>query len=178
MMGIIASMKICRRIVISILLTVQLIVGGGCVVEKDEAPSITGGNPPTIQLHLAGPSGPVYINGPYTLEQLKQANKITNGKNELTSAEKAELKNIFGDKNYDVWTLNSTGASASSITYGSVPEGYKQIYPATGPPQPLIEGMIYSVHHAPHYGTYPKFTYFMINNDKVRMITEDQLRYK
>jgi hypothetical protein len=56
--------------------------------------------------------------------------------------------------------------SRLSITYGIVPDGFKQVYPANGKsPEPLIEGKIYNI-LAPSASANFEPVLFMIENGK------------
>lgn len=67
-----------------------------------------------------------------------------------------------------MWQLDPGSLSRGfvvSITYGIVPNGFRQVYPANGKsPEPLIEGKIYAA-VAPSDDTADvKSKYFMIDN--------------
>jgi hypothetical protein len=151
----------------------------GCGYEEDTKPIVSGGNPPIIEFSGTGSLLHLFVSGPYTLEQLKGEYKITNGWNSLTAEQEKELNKIFGDKNYQLWELDpdpgrNFGVSNLSITYGIVPKGIKQVYPANGKPEPLIEGKVYSV-SAPSNGANFKTGYFTIKNNKAVMVTHKEL---
>jgi len=129
-----------------------------CGYEVDEPPTIDGGTPPVIRYPIDTVGGPIYIYGPYTLEQLKQEHKIVAGETGLTESQKEELKKIYGDKNYLLWEVYPLGAYVPSITYGIVPETYKQVYPANGKPEDLKEGVIYEVITVQRQLPYPPAT--------------------
>jgi hypothetical protein len=104
--------------------------------------------------------------GPYTFEQRKQ-DKIEGG-----------------DKDYYMWQLDPGGDNSVfglSITYGIVPNGFRQVYPADGkPPKPLIEGKIYSVilPNSNCSSTNVESESFMINNGKAVIIPTSQITDK
>jgi hypothetical protein len=114
-------------------------------------PMVSGGNPPIIEFD--GRRAQLYVNGPYALKQLKQEYKqkykITGEKNILTPKQEKELERIRGNKNFSIWQLDPGSISRGfevSVTYGKVPNGFRQVYPANGKsPEALIEGKIYSV---------------------------------
>lgn len=119
----------------------------GC--EVDTKPVVTGGNPPAIKFKGTGSLEQFFVMGPYTLEQLRQEYKVAGGKNVLTPEETRELERIRGDKDDSMWQLAPSRdyrVAGLSITYGLVPDGFKQVYPADGtPPEPLMEGKIYNI---------------------------------
>jgi hypothetical protein len=129
----------------------------------DTKPLVSGGNPPIIEFEGGRGHLQLYVMGPYTFEQLKQ-DKIEGG-----------------DKDYYMWQLDpSRGYSVfgSSITYGIVLNGFRQVYPANGKsPEPLIEGKIYSVILPNSNCGTPNVEseYFMINNGKVVIISPNQM---
>ena len=113
----------------------------------DTKPLVSGGNPPIIEFD--GRRAQLYVMGPYTLEELKREYRR-------------------GNKNYYMWQLDPGSLSRGfgvSITYGVVPNGFRQVYPAKWKsPEPLIEGKIYSA-VAPSDDTADvKSKYFMIDN--------------
>jgi len=146
-------------------------------------PMVSGGNPPIIEFD--GARAQLYVMGPYTLEQLKQKYrqeyKITGGKNILTPEQQKELEKIRGNKHYDIWQLDpgSPRGFGLSITYGIVPNGFRQVYPADGrSPEPLIEGKIYAA-VAPSLDTADvKSGYFMIDNGKAVVVPPGQITDK
>ena len=105
------------------------------------------------------------MTGPYTLEELKQEYRR-------------------GNKNYDVWQLDPSrdySVFGSSITYGIVPHGFRQVYPANGKsPEPLIEGKIYSVTlpNSNCGGPNVESEYFTINNGKAVVVPPSQVTDK
>ena len=152
----------------------------GC--EVDTKPIVSGGNPPIIEFEGAGALAQLYVNGPYTSEQLrqgyKQEYKITGGRNILTAEEQKERERIRGNKDCSLWQLDPSRdfrVSGLSITYGIVPEGFKQVCPANGKhPESLIEGKVYSVTH-PSISANFEGAYFMIKNGKAVMIPDSQI---
>lgn len=167
-------MKSTKRWLVILLLILMSLIFGGCGYEEDFPPTISGGNPPIIDLPTRG--WPLSIWGPYTLDQLKRRHKITYIKDQLSDDNKMELKRIFGDKDYSIWRLDPFGSPPDlPITYGVVPEGYKQIYPVNGHPIKLKEGNIYGVTTPPYYGNISKSAYFVIKNGKTITINEDDL---
>ena len=151
----------------------------GCGYEEDTKPIVSGGNPPIIEFSGTGALLHLFVSGPFTLEQLKGRYKITRRGNNLTAEQKKELNKIFGDKNYTLWELDPDpsrhfNVSTLSITYGVAPEGFKQVYPASGKPEPLIEGQFYSV-GAPSYNANSRPGYFTIKNNKAVMVTDEEL---
>jgi len=146
---------------------------------RDTKPLVSGGNPPIIEFDSA--MAQLYVIGPYTLEQLKleykQEYKTTGEKNTLTPEQQKEFERIRS-KNYDVWQLDPGAISRGfdvSITYGIVPNGFRQVYPVNGKsPDPLIEGMIYAL-VAPSADTADiKRAYFMIDNGRAVVVPPDQ----
>jgi hypothetical protein len=177
-----STAKIHKRMQIWAVFLFIITAVNGC--EVDTKPIVSGGNPPIIEFD--GARAQLYVIGPYTLEQLKQEYKqeykITGGKNILTPEQQKELEKIRGNKNYDIWQLDPGSLSRGfglSITYGIVPNGFKQVYPANGKsPEPLIEGKIYAV-VAPSADTADvKSEYFMIDNGKAVVVPPSQITDK
>jgi len=80
----------------------------------DTKPLVSGGNPPIIEFD--GRRAQLYVMGPYTLEELKREYRR-------------------GNKNYYMWQLDPGSLSRGfgvSITYGVVPNGFRQVYPLMG----------------------------------------------
>jgi hypothetical protein len=151
----------------------------GCGYEEDTKPIVSGGNPPIIKFSGTGALLHLFVSGPFTLEQLKDSYKITRRGNILTAEQEKELNKVFGDKNYKLWELNPNpdrhfNVSTLSITYGVTPEGFKQVFPADGKLEPLIEGQFYSV-GAPSYNANSQPGYFTIKNNKAVMVTDEEL---
>ncbi|MCI0393052.1 MAG: hypothetical protein MOB07_30335 [Acidobacteria bacterium] len=117
--------------ILMIPLLIIMTISGCKEIEEDTIPIVTGGNPPVIKFKGAGAPAQLYVMGPFTLEQLK------------------EDKIHGGGKDYYMWQLDPSrdfSVSKLSITYGTVPDGFRQVYPANGKsPGPLIEGKIYAV---------------------------------
>ena len=144
----------------------------GCGYEEDTKPIVSGGNPPIIEFSGTGSLLHLFVSGPYTLEQLKGAYKIIGERYSVNDEQVKELDKIYAGKNYKLWELDpdpgrNFGVSTLSITYGIMPKGIKQVYPANGKPEPLIEGMFYKV-SAPSNGANFKAGYFTIKNNKDR----------
>jgi hypothetical protein len=150
----------------------------------DTKPMVSGGNPPIIEFD--GRRAQLYVIGPYTLEQLrqeyKQEYKITEGKNILTPEQQKEHEKIRGNKNYDIWQLDPGSISRGfgvSITYGIVPNEFRQVYPANGKsPEPLIEGKIYAAVAPSDDSADVKSEYFMIDNGKAVVVPPSQITDK
>jgi hypothetical protein len=147
-----------------------LVITAVNIYRIDTKPLVSGGNPPIIEFD--GRRAQLYVIGPYTLEQLKQEYtqeyKITEGKNILTPEQEKDLEKIRDKKDHSMWQLDPGSLSRGfgvSITYGIVPNGFRQVYPANGKsPEPLIEGKIYAA-VAPSDDTADvKSEYFMIDN--------------
>ena len=174
-----STAKICKRMRIRLIFFLIITTVNGCTYhyEEDTKPIVSGGNPPIIEFNGTGALAYFSVSGPFTLEQLKGEYKITREGNVLTAEQKKELKEIYGDKNYKLWELNPSGyfkVATLSITYGIAPKGFKQVYPANGKPEPLIEGKVYSV-GAPSYSANFKTGYFTIKNSKAVMVTDKEL---
>jgi hypothetical protein len=151
----------------------------GCGYEEDTKPIVSGDNPPVVEFSGTGNLIHLFVSGPFTLEQLKGEYKITKGGNILTTEQEKELKEIYDDKHYQLWELDPYpgryfNVSTISITYGIIPEWCKQVYPANGKPEPLIEGKVYSV-SAPSHNANFKTGYFTIKNNKAVMVTHEEL---
>jgi len=159
--------------------------GIGCHYEEDTKPIVSGGNPPIIKFEGTGALAQLFVTGPYALEQLKQEYqqeyKITGGRNVLTVKEQKELEQIRDNKDYSLWQLDPSRnfrVSRLSITYGIVPQGFRQVYPANGKqPEPLIEGKVYNVIPPSNSANY-KSAYFMIKNGKAEMVPPSQITEK
>jgi len=169
-----------KRMQIWVVFLLIITTVSGC--EVDTKPIVSGGNPPLIKFEGTGALEQLFVRGPYTLEQLRQEHKIAGGKNVLTTEETKELERVRGNKDYSIWQLDpgrDFRVSELSITYGIVPDGFEQVYPANGkPPEPLIEGKIYNL-LAPSASANFKPVLFMIDNGKAvevppGQITEDR----
>ena len=138
-----------------------LIITAVTLCRIDTIPVVSGENPPTIEFNNT--RAQLYVMGPYTLEELK-------------------LEYKRGNKNYYIWQLDPGSLSRAfgvSITYGIVPNGFRQVYPANGKsPEPLIEGKIYSV-VAPSADTADvKSALFMIDNGRAVVVHPSQITDK
>jgi len=181
-----SAAKIYKRWRIWVIFLFIITAVNGC--EVDTKPLVNGGNPPIIEFD--GARAQLFVTGPYTLEQLKQEYKqeykITGGKHIITPEQQKELEKIRGNKNYDIWQLDPGTISRGfgvSITYGIVPDGFKQVYPANGKsPEPLIEGKIYAVGaptaEARSDNANVKSAYFMIVNGRVVEVPPSQITDK
>jgi hypothetical protein len=176
--------KIYKRVRILMIPLLIIMTISGCIEkEEDTKPIVTGGNPPLIKFQGTGSLAQLFVRGPYTLEELRQRYqsdyKITGGKNALTPEEIKELERIRGNKDYSMWQLDPSRdfkVSKLSVTYGIVPNGFKQVYPANGKsPEPLIEGKIYTV-LAPSASANFKSIYFMIDNGRAVEVPPDQTK--
>ena len=105
-----------------ILIFLFLAISTGC--ERDMRIKIDGKNPPTFTLSGSGDLVFLYLaevhdNRPPSLEDP------------------------------DLWEIRPNGnnkiSKLPSITYGTVPQGFIQVTPASGAPPPLIEGKLYAV---------------------------------
>jgi hypothetical protein len=88
---------------------------------------IDGGNPPKFGLSGSGSLGTLRIRGP-----LKQR--------EAEGEDAFLYWSIVNKEGQDHWVKR-----IGPITYGKVPEGYKQEYPESGEAPPLIEGESYNI---------------------------------
>ena len=142
-----------------------LIIATVNIYWKVTKPLVSGGNPPIIEFESGRGHLQLYVTGPYTLEELKQEYRR-------------------GNKNYKIWQLDpGRGYSVfgSFITYGIVPAGFRQVYPANGKsPEPLIEGKIYSVTlpNSNCGGPNVESEYFTINNGKAVVVPPSQVTDK
>ena len=151
----------------------------GCVHEEDTDPIVSGGTPPIIEFNGTGGLLQLFVSGPFTLEQIKGEYKIAGRRDSITAEQSRELDKIYGDKHYNLWQLDpdqsrNLNVSTLSITYGIVPEGWKQVYPANRKPESLIEGKFYEV-AAPSYNANFKAGYFTIKNNKAVTLTDEEL---
>jgi hypothetical protein len=172
-----STAKILERMQIGAAFLFIIITVNGCGYEEDTKPIVSGGNPPIIEFDGTGALAYLTVSGPFTLEQLKRKYKITRGRYSVTDEQEKELNKIFGDKNYKLWQLDPSrhfNVSTISITYGIVPEWCKQVYPANGKPEPLIEGQFYLV-GAPSDNANSKTGYFTIKNNKAVTLTDEEL---
>jgi hypothetical protein len=156
-----STAKIHKRMKIWLIFSLIITTVNGC--EVDTKPIVSGGNPLIIKFDGTGALAQLYVMGPYTLEQLKQ-------------------DKIDGDeKDYYMWQLDPSRdfrVSRLSITYGIVPNGFRQVYPANGkPPEPLIEGKIYNI-LAPSASANFKPVLFMIDNGRAVEVTPSQITDK
>jgi hypothetical protein len=181
-----STAKIHNRMRIWVIFLLIITTVNGC--EIDTKPIVSGGNPPIIEFD--GLRAQLFVTGPYTLEGLKQGYKqrykITGGKDILTPEQQKELEKIRDNKKYDIWQLDPGSLSRGfdvSITYGIVPNGFRQVYPANGKsPEPLIEGKIYAVTaptaSARSDGADIKSAYFMIDKGRAVVVPSSQITDK
>ena len=169
-----STAKIHKRMQIWAVFLLIITTVNGCGYEEDTDSIVSGENPPIIEFNGTGALAQLFVSGPFTLEQLKGEYKITRGEGSIIAEQAKELDNIYGDKHYSLWQLDpdrsrNLNVSTLSITYGLTPEGWKQVYPANGNPEPLIEGKFYKV-AAPSYNANFKIGYFTIKNGFVARI--------
>jgi hypothetical protein len=174
-----SAAKIYMRMQIWMIFLLIIITVNGCGYEEDTKPIVSGENPPIITFSGTGALLHLFVSGPFTLEQLKRSYNITRKGNILTVEQEKEFNKIFSDKNHQLWELDPDpdrkfNVSTLSITYGIMPEGFKQVYPANGKPEPLMEGQFYSV-GAPSYNANSQPGYFTIKNNKAVMVTKEEL---
>jgi hypothetical protein len=142
-----------------------LVITAVNIYRRETKPIVSGGNPPIIEFEGGRGHLQLYVTGPYTLEELKQGYRR-------------------GNKNYYMWQLDPGSLSSGfgvSITYGTVPNGFRQVYPASGKsPEPLIEGKIYSVTlpNSNCGGPNVESEYFMIDNGKAVVVSPSQITDK
>jgi hypothetical protein len=166
-----------KRMKIGLIFLLIITTVNGC--EVDTKLIVSGLNPPIIEFEGTGGLHQLFISGPFTLEQIKGGYKISRGKGSITVEQAKELDRVYGDKHYALWQLDpdlsqNLNVSTLSITYGIVPEGWKQVYPANEKPEPLIEGKFYKV-AAPSYNANFKTGYFTIKNNKAVTLTQEEL---
>lgn len=182
------TIKILKRKRIGVICLLAIMTISSCKeIEEDTIPLVTGGNPPVIKFRGAGQLAQLYVSGPFTLEQLQQdyhqEYKITGGKNILTPEEMRELEKVQGrKKDVSIWQLDPNWYFKSSelfITYGIIPDGFKQVYPANSkPPKPLIEGKLYLVSAPTAVASSTPAntnTYFMIDNGRAIVVPPNQI---
>jgi len=159
-----STAKIYKRWQIWVILL--LIITAVNLYRVNTKPLVSGGNPPIIEFDGGRGHLQLYVMGPFTFEQLKQ-DKIEGG-----------------EKDYYMWQLDPSGdysVFGLSITYGVVPNGFKQVYPANGKsPKPLKEGKFYSVilPNSNCGGPNVESENFMINNGKAVIIPPSQITDK
>ena len=160
-----STANIHNRMQIWVIFLLIITTANGCTYhyEVDTKPIVSGGNPPIIEFEGTGALAQLFVMGPYTLEQLKQ-------------------DKIDGDgKDYYMWQLDPSRdfrVSELSITYGIVPNGFKQVYPVNGKsPEPLIEGKIYNI-LAPSASANFKPVLFMIDNGRAVEVPPGQITDK
>jgi hypothetical protein len=142
-----------------------LIITAVNLYRRETKPMVSGGNPPIIEFESGRGHLQLYVTGPYTLEGSKQEYKR-------------------GNKDHSMWQLDPGSLSRGvgvSITYGIVPDGFRQVYPANGEsPEPLIEGKIYSVTlpNSNCGGPNVESEYFMIDNGKAVVVSPGKLTEK
>jgi hypothetical protein len=172
-----SAAKIYMRMQIWMMFLLIITTVNGCGYEEDTKPIVSGGNPPIIEFSGTGKLLQLFVSGPFTLEQIKGEYKIAGRRDSITAEQGKELDKIYGDKHYKLWQLDPIrhpNVSTISITYGIVPEWCKQVYPANGKPEPLMEGQFYSI-GAPSYNANSKVGYFTIKNNKAVMVTDEEL---
>jgi hypothetical protein len=109
------------------LIPLILVVAFSLSCEIDTKLNVAGGNPPVF--HMSG-------NGFLTSIRVRGDER---------------QREVQGEDQYLYWVIEvkehggSSVEKIGSVTYGKVPEGYKQIYPETGEAPPIVEGLHYYV---------------------------------
>ncbi len=134
----------------STIIILSLVVATALACERDTKLVIEGGNPPKFVMTGSGSLGTIRIRGP---EKQRDA-----------EGEDAHLYWVIVNKKGGDRPVEELGA----VTYGQVPEGYKQKYPENGEAPPLKEGERYNIRIAT-FNANGVDKYFMIRNGKVEV---------
>lgn len=129
-----------------------LIVGvgiGSC--ERDTKLIIEGGNPPSFVMTGSGILTSIRVRGPQKQREVEGEDKYLSWVIEIDD----------GNKPRRVEQL-------SPLTYGTVPDGFKQIYPERGAAPPIVEGEKYYVRVVTSEAN-GDGKYFMIRNGKAEV---------
>jgi hypothetical protein len=115
--------------------------------ERDTKLKVTGGNPPVFEMTGSGRLTSIRVRG------------------------HKPQRNVFGEAVFLYWVIESNGnaqfvRSLRSVTYGKVPDGYRQKYPESGEAPVLEEGEHYYVRVVTSSANGDD-RYFMILNGKV-----------
>jgi hypothetical protein len=123
---------------------------GGRACERDTVLTIVGGNPPQFRMRGNGLLGRLSVRGPRTQRDVK------------------------GEAALYYWQIEDHGADdktverMGTITYGEVPDGFRQVYPDAGKAPPLIEGERYLIRVETGEAN-GATKYFVIRNNKVEV---------
>jgi len=144
----------------------------GC--EIDTRVRVTKTNPPKFTFSGNGHLAQLYVSGPFTLEELK----LISGKEVVTKEEASRIRQVLGGDRI-LWQIDpgrvyKRVSEISAITYGKMPEGFRQIRPNEGNPLQLLEGKYYCV-YVPSYNAGSHSTCFQIQDGKALEISDDQL---
>jgi hypothetical protein len=155
-----------------ILLSLAMLVG----CEIDTKVRVTKDNPPKFTFSGNGILAQMYVSGPYTLDEIKLVAKI--GAKTITQEELLKIKQTMGESR-TLWQIDpGTGKYVSdlpTITYGELPDGFKQVYPKNNiNPSPLLEGKYYSV-SVPSHNANSRVTYFMVKNGNIVEVSTDEI---
>lgn len=134
-----------------------LVLLQGCSLERDTIVSVEGGNPPTFRLSGSGRQDFLLVR-------------------ELTPQEMQNPDRRPTDPEY-LWELRPKGTNPPAddwppITYGAVPENFRQYVPSDGgKPKPLEEGKSYLAGGSAS-GANGGVTWFKIENGKPKVIPQ------
>jgi hypothetical protein len=131
-----------------IILALSVAAVSGC--ERHTKLIIEGGNPPKFAMAGSGSLGTIRIRGP---EKQRDA-----------AGEDMYLYWVIVNKEGEDRPVRELGA----ITYGQIPDCYRQVYPESGQAPPLIEGERYNIRVAT-FDANGADKYFIIRNGKVEV---------
>lgn len=139
-----------NRFRFSFAVTLLLAAGVALACERDTELTITGSNPPVFLLSGSGALGTIRVRGP------------------------EKQRDAEGEDAFLYWVIvNNEGQERSveqlgPVTYGKVPQGYKQIYPERGQASLLVEGERYNVRIAT-FNANGVDRFFVIRDGKVEV---------
>jgi hypothetical protein len=160
--------------VILLISSFALISLTGC--EVDTRVKVSQENPPQFTFSGTGSIAQLYVGGPFTLDELKL---VVGAEGKLLSEKEfSKIEQEVGGSR-TLWRLDPRNVhkrlpDIPAITYGIIPEGFRQIYPEEGKPKPLLEGKYYSV-SAPSRSANFHVLYFVIQDGKAVEIPRDRI---
>ena len=159
-MLLIATMSLTKKTMISsVSIFAVILILTGCLLERDTVVSVEGGNPPTFKLTGSGTQDFLLVR-------------------EASPDEIADPDRRPHDPEY-LWELRPKGTNPPAddwppITYGTVPENFRQYIPSDGgKPKPLEEGKTYLAGGSAS-GANGGAVYFKIENGKPTEIQQNR----
>ncbi|MGE0885731.1 MAG: hypothetical protein AB7P14_19455 [Blastocatellales bacterium] len=161
-----------QALTLLVLLLIAILIG----CEIDTKVRVTKDNPPKLTFSGNGILAQMYVSGPFTLDEIKLL-AGTEGRL-ITKEESSKIEQVIGGSRI-LWQIDPGRgkyiADLPIITYGEIPEGFRQAYPDDNrPPLPLLEGKFYII-SVPSHNANSHTTYFTVRNGNVVEISTDEI---